>query len=255
MIKQSVVILLLLISCSAQAQLMEKIKTRSSGGDPANPTSLFTRYDSHFDLRFDSQYYQVGNLWSLAYAFNPKHQVGANALLAYGSQSNNLGIGDTEIGYSTLPLLDTNAFLSALGFRMEVLIPTGNFDKNMGIGAVRVTPGVIANLTFTDRFFILPELKYIFTSKVLQSVQEGYENSIKHGYNASLKVVFKPTKESWIWVTPALTTFDLSKSSAEFELELLYGVKILNRVGLTAYFKRNFTTNTYVFQFINAIYF
>ena len=33
------ILVLLIISSAAQAQLMKKIKTRSGGGDPANPTS------------------------------------------------------------------------------------------------------------------------------------------------------------------------------------------------------------------------
>ena len=48
MIKKYGIIIVLLVSGSVQAQLMEKIKTRSGGGDPANPTSLFTRYDFQF---------------------------------------------------------------------------------------------------------------------------------------------------------------------------------------------------------------
>lgn len=252
--KFGIIALILLISISAQAQMMDKIKSRS-GGDPANPTDLFTRYDSHFDLRFDSKYYFIGNLWSFAYAFNPKYQVSANALLAFSSESNTLGMGDMEIGYSSMPLLDTNSFLSALGYRIEFLIPTGNYNKSLGIGALRVTPALIANLTFNDRFFMLPGLEYIFTSKVLQDVPSTQVNDAMHGFGASIKLVYKPTIDSWIWLTPAFTTFDVSNSSSEFELEILYGVKLLNRIGLTAYFKRNFATNAYIFQFINSIYF
>ena len=249
------ILVLLIISSTVQAQLMDKIKTRSGGGDPANPTSLFTRYDSHFDLRFDSKYYHIGNLWSLAYAFNKKHQVGANALLAYASKSNKLGIGDIEIGYATMPFLDSSAFLSAFGFRMEVLLPTGSYADDLGIGALRITPGVIANFKFADRFFMLPGLKYIFTSKVLQNVPEGTVNNSMHGLDASLIVVFKTSKNSWLWLTPAVTTFDIANSGTDFELAILYGVKLLNRIGLTAYFNRNFGTNAYDFQFINSIYF
>jgi hypothetical protein len=253
-IKQYGLIALLLIGSSAQAQLMDKIKTRS-GGDPGNPTDLFTRYDSHFDLRFDSKNYQIGNLWSFAFAFNNKHQVNANAPLAFSSQSNKLGMGDTEIGYATMPLLDSTAFLSALGFRMQVSIPTGSYSNNLGIGAVRLNPGIIANFKLSERFFMLPELKYIYTSKVLQSVPDMTVNRSMHGFDSSFKIVFKTTKDSWLWLTPIVTTFDLENSNPEFELEILYGVKILNRIGLTAYIRNNFNTDTYIFQFINSIYF
>lgn len=79
--KKYFIILIFLISGSAHAQVLDFIKNNSVV-DPSNPTSLFTRYDSHFDLRFDSKDYHLGNLWSLAYAFNNKHQISANALLA-----------------------------------------------------------------------------------------------------------------------------------------------------------------------------
>jgi|LGVF01.1.fsa_nt_gb hypothetical protein len=175
--------------------------------------------------------------------------------LPCSSKTDKLGIGDLEIGYSTMPLLDSTAFSSALGFNLLVQVPTGNYINNLGIGAMRITPGVIANLKLSDRMSILPELKYIFTSKILQDVPEMAVNKSMHGYDASLKLVFKPTSKSWFWLTPALTTFDFENSSSEFELEILYGVVLLNRIGLSAYFNRNFTTNAYNFQFINAIYF
>ena len=122
-IKYYGIILLLLSSSLAQAQLMDKIKTRS-GGDPGNPTDLFTRYDSHFELSFDSQTYLVGNLWSFAYAFNNKYQVNANAPLAYSGQSNKFGMGDTEIGFTSMPLLDSTAFMSALGYKLQISLIT-----------------------------------------------------------------------------------------------------------------------------------
>ncbi len=138
---------------------------------------------------------------------------------------------------------------------MEVLIPSGSYVNGLGIGALRITPGVIANFKLSERFFMLPELKYIYTSKVLQSVPDMPVNKSMHGVDASFRIVFKTTKDSWLWLTPALTSFDIENSNTEFELELLYGVKLLNRIGLTAYFNRNFTTNSYNFQFINSIYF
>ena len=255
MIKKYGIILLLLISSLAQAQLMEKIKTRSKGGDPANPTSLFTRYDSHFALRFDSKFYHIGNLWSLAYAFNKKQQVGANALLAFSSKSDKVGIGDIELRYATMPYLDSSAIFSAFGFNLVAQLPSGSLANDLGIGAFRITPGVIANFKFTKWFFIVPDLRYIFTSKIVQSVPESTVNNSLHGIDAAMRFVFKPTKSSWLWLTPALTSFDLSNSTTDFELEILYGWIILNRIGLTASFSRNFTTDAYLFQFINSIYF
>ena len=254
MIKKYGIILILWISGSVQAQIMEKIKTRS-GGDPGNPTDLFTRYDSHFELSFDSKTYLVGNLWSFAYAFTNKYQVNANAPMAYSGQSNKFGLGDTEIGFASMPLLDSTALVSALGYKLQLTIPTGSYANNLGIGAVRVAPSIIANFKISERFFLLPEFKYFYTSKILQSVPDMTVNNSMHGLDASFKVVFKTTKNSWLWLTPALTTFDISTSSADFELEILYGVKLLNRVGLTAYFRNNFNTGTYIFQFINSIYF
>ncbi len=247
-------IIFLVTSSMATAQLMDKIKTRS-GGDPAIPTDLFTRYDSHFEASFDAETYLVGNIWSIAFAFNNKYQVNANAPLAYSGKSNKFGLGDAELGFVSIPLLDSAAFLTALGYKLQVSIPTGSFNNNLGIGAFRVAPAIIANFKFSEKFYLLPEFIYFFTSKVLQSVPDLPSNSDQHGLDASIKMVYKPTDNSWIWLTPSLNTFDLADSNTDFELEVLYGVKLLNRVGLTAYIRNNFDNNTFIFQFTNSIFF
>jgi hypothetical protein len=118
-----------------------------------------------------------------------------------------------------------------------------------------MNPALIANFKISDTLFFLPELRYVFTSKVLQRHTENFISTSKNGYSASLKLVFKTSENSWLWLTPAYTTINHSINNVDFEIDISYVVRIFNRVGLTAYLKRNFNQNTYHLQLINSIYF
>jgi hypothetical protein len=237
----------------AQPKIVDKIPLKHPV-DPALPTNLFSRYDSHLDIQFDSEYHQLGNLWSIGYAFNDRHQVSGNALLAYNGRSRALGIGDIELNYFGLAHKDTNAFVSALGGQLSVQMPTGIYDVYLGIGAFRFTPSVLATLQFSKRFYMLPEAKYIFTTSTVQKGGKRPEQPAMNGYTGLVRLIYKTTEAQWLWITPIVTTNNAQKP-AEFELEALYGVKVLNRLGFTAYVRRNFTTQYFQFQFVNAIYF
>lgn len=238
----------------SQPKIIDKIPLKYPV-DPALPTNLFSRYDSHLDLKFDGEHYQLGNLWSLAYAFNKKHQLSGNALLAYNGRGRALGIGDIELNYMGLSRLDTNAFFRAFGVTASLQLPTGIYDKYLGIGAIRFTPGVIATFQLSNRFYINPEAKYIFTSEVVQNNETRPKHGEWHGYTGAVRFIYKPTHAQWLWVTPRITTDNINNNQPEFELEFLYGVKVLNRLGFTGYVNPNFTTGSLDLQFVNSIYF
>jgi hypothetical protein len=242
-----------LFPIALNAQLLDRIKLKKEV-DPSLPTNLFTRYDSEFDVQINESTYTVGNIWTFGYAFNDCNFVAANASLAYYERSQAFGIGDIELAYTHLIKLDTLAFVNAAGFKLQALLPTGNYEKFMGLGSVRVMPTFFATLKLSPKFYVLPEAGYLYTSKTVSETMTQPNNADMHGYFVSTKFIYKLNLNTYLWVTPMLGS-ERFADEPEVSLEVVYGAKILNRFGLTFIVRPNFTTRAMEFKVGNSIFF
>lgn len=225
--------------------------------DPSKPSNLYTRLSNNAEYTFrkgnNTYGYRASFVWA---SKNGAHAAYIELPLLVSSASGAFGPGDMRFRYFWFPYKDYSRKPSAFGLTMDTYAPTGSYDRGLGSGRWRVSPGIYTGFVF-GKFSTFPIFSYLYTSANERVKIPTASNKDMNGMTVQSICVFNMNGKSYLDCTPAflLNDFtDASKNDFRIEGNYLYMIK-KNRLQVGCFARRTFRIHVTTIRASVRLYF
>jgi len=195
--------------------------------DPSNPTQMNTslnptlEYQSYNDNGQEAYNTTVAKLEGQI--SGPGVLLLAEVGYASSSLNNNSGIADSRLRFFHLPYSNSseNALVNAFGWSVDTFIPTGDYTKQLGSGALVINPGIVSAHNFSWGA-LYPNLMYEYMIAIDDTLKSSLQEDSSQALKFDLNISPKMPKGWWLMVTPSFTA-DIKNSSDGVALRAFSG--------------------------------
>lgn len=235
--KTGSVIIFFLWICGIQAQDSEEI-------DPAKPTNFYTQVNVAAEYSFGKADELIGTRINGQYSFNSNNLVLFEVPFLYNLDRDAAGLGDIRLRYFGIIKKDyskTFPKIAAIAPTVDVVLPTGSFEKGIGSSSLVISPGLVWGWFFSEKTQVFPIISYQHISKPGSNLVPEEFRYDKHGMTFQAIANYSFSKKTFLQVTPIYAINDLSRGGDSFttEFKMSYMPTVTSKVQI--FLRQEFT--------------
>lgn len=236
----SLIAAVLLVGGAALGQDAAELPEQGAGEiDPSDPSNFYSVVEFNGEWQHHTSGNVVGARIMPTYQFSGGKQLLQAEIPIMGAKLDGqekaaAGVGDIRLRYFGLPRKDDSKLLSVFGASIDVIMPTGNSEKNLGSGRWILSPGVGFGFNPTESgvLKVFPIFSYMYFSK-----EEGVAS---HGLRAETIAVITLPKNMWLQIWPEYGRIAKGNHAAWFSTRFLFGKMLTERTAMTVEYLREF---------------
>lgn len=190
--------------------------------DPSKPTNIYTRINNNFELTDRSGNLEYGYRFNYNYA-SSNIQFSAEVPFLYSNVTNYFGLSDIRLRSFYVPYIDYDRTIGALGMSLDLFIPTGNEEQQLGSGSWSISPGIITGIMINNNYSIWPTVSYRYQ---FRSNKKGFDE--QHGMTLQILNSINISEKVYLMATPMFLMNDFINENKDLigaELEFNYMIK------------------------------
>lgn len=213
--------------------------------DDTKPTNFYTYFENAFEYDNMGDINILGYRGSVALALSDKHLVYGEVPVLYQDFYKEVGVADMRFVYSYLPYKNYEKFFGAVMTSMDVVAPTGDYEKGIGVDRWIFSPSVTMGLMVNKNFQFFPVISYHYTSKM---VNDDTTSDMNGGsFRLMCPIIINNKLSSQI--TPNFYMYDFNNKEVTYIQEFLLSYTVNRKMNLNMLYAVNFEQETYLTRF------
>ena len=191
--------------------------------DNSKPTNLYSQIDNFIEFEHSPDFNTFGYNPRISYTPNEAISFILEIPFKYIDLSQKFGLSDVRLRTFYVPYKNYEKIFGSFGATLDIIAPTGNYEKGFGTSSWRISPGVIIGIMLNKKQTIsmFPNLSYTYTSSPSSELVPDELKETDHGLTFQLINSFVLGDDAFVLITPIYDIKDINDTKEdEFLLEI-----------------------------------